>query len=370
MIGLSKKIPNKSIQSNKNGIQSDNVKGLASNFVDNRPTAIAQRKLINRMDSHRSEMQWPVIQKISKSESCLQGQFYLKGTALGARHLRPIERWVSKFHQEKYDEFKRINDDPKSNVDINKWLGDNFGESFATINNADMAFEDTLDRERTEDELFGGPLEPPTATLAYGEESVRGSLAELRKNPGMARRGSRSLATTPAREFPSDKDSEMVRAEFEKRGGETMTGVDVLKSTLDEDAPVPHNLTDLRFRYPRTNRGSKPSTSEVVSGYVDRVAETGKGEMSIPTPAMYGDKRSTRNKLYGSKNFETRMKEEGVAVKEVRPGPESHSELGDFGYKHRMTDKPEEREGGVTGKTMVLERGSGPTSMEEGDDVT
>lgn len=295
---------------------------------------------------------------------CIQCMFTLDGGPMRRRHLGPVERWVGKYHPGFVEEFLAIRDgrDP---VDIDGWLNQHFNESYGTIDRADDAMEDALAIEAMEDDVFGGPG-PPTVRLAYGEESGRGALAELRRDPSLARRGNRLIATTPGATFPTDADSTRARRELEMRGGETRTGVDVQESPLNEESRLPYNTTDVAFRYPRTPRGSNPSTATVVESFVKRVEETGRGDLSIPTPQMYGGRAATRNSLYGSSRFGAAMTSGELGISEVRPGPEE--ELGPFGYSHRMTDRPDERPGGVQGKTLVIERGGGPTAMDTGDD--
>ncbi|KUM54661.1 hypothetical protein [Rheinheimera sp. EpRS3] len=352
--------------------------GSTFQFMDNRDETIAQRKLIELANNRPQVQQLRAFQDMSNnntktnklmasagSNECIQGQFTLSSGPMGARHLGPIERWVGKFHPSFVENFQTIKTGSEP-VDINTWLVENFHESYETILKADSAMEDCLGNEITEDELLGGPG-PPTVTLAYGEESCRGALAEVRRDPSLSRRGNRYIATTPSAEFPADEESRMAREELEKRGGEALTGVDVQESPLAEESTLPFNTTDLRFRYPRTNRGTRPSTADITSSYVDRVAETGQGELAIPTPAMYGGRAATRNSLYGAKRFEETMRQQGQNVSQVRPGPENQSELGPFGYSHRMTDREQERGGGVSGKTLVIEPGGGPREMDEGD---
>lgn len=330
-------------------------------FVDNRPEAVAQKKFrIQKLKTNNSITS-------SGSHDCIQGQFTLNGSVMGVRHLGPIERWVRRYHPAQVNSFLRIKDgqDP---VDIDTWLNQNFNESYNAIKSADSAMEDCQMLESMEDELLDGPG-PSSVTLAYGEESCRGALAEVRKNPSLSRRGNRYIATTPSDSFPLDEESRMAREELEKRGGETLVNVDVRESPLEEESTLPFNTTDLRFRYPRTNRGTNPSTAKITSSYVERVAETGQGELAIPTPSMYRGNAGTRNSLYGSRGFQSSMQVSNVGATSVRSGPESECELGGYGYAHRMTDRVDERDGGVKGKTMVLARGTGNTSMSAGDEI-
>ncbi len=55
-------------------------------------------------------------------------------------------------------------------------------------------------------------------------------------------------------------------------------------------------------------------------------------------------------------------------LREVRAGPEARSELEPYGWAHRMIDREEEREGSVSGKMLVIQRGEGPRNMDKGDD--
>jgi hypothetical protein len=274
-----------------------------------------------------------------------------------------VERWIEAYRPDLRDEFAQVRQS-RSYSAVDNWLRTH-NESIDSIRRMDDAMETQVLSEHLRDEMGFDP-EPPTMTLAYGEESTRGALAHLRREPSLTRGTSRYIATTPGAQFPDDADARGARMEFERRGGETLTNVDVRESPYSPRSSIPYNSTDLEFRYPRTNRGTVPSTAQVVSAFVERVGETGRGEMAIPRADMYPNS-STRNSIYGARMFQGAMEQSGVRVSGVRPGPEDASQLGLYGYTHRMTDRADERTGGVRGKTMELERGDGERSMDAGE---
>ncbi len=282
---------------------------------------------------------------------------------LGERHWRPVERWVNTYHPDLRDQFAQVQQSGSRRI-VDTWLR-RYNETLDGIIRQDDAMQDQLELEYLQSQT-GGVEGPFSATMAYGEESGRGALANLRQNPGMARQMNRYVATTPGDRFPNDPESRRVQSEFEQRGGEMRTRVDVRQSPYDLDSNIPYNMSNLEFRYPRTDRGSNPSTAQVVSSYVDRVGETGRGDLAIPRADMYPNP-ATRNSLYGARMFQGAMDQSGVRVSGVRPGPEDASQLGLYGYTHRMTDRADERTGGVRGKTMELERGDGERSMDAGE---
>lgn len=338
-------------QSQNDENQSSSRRSSQIDLRDNRKSSFAQKELITQIERKGSTTTPPCIQGIFEDAYLLPPYQYNK-----------IREWIERYRPGLFPAFA-IAESSDARVNLNNWLQSNVGIGTAGVLGAQSRFEEQL---RTERQLNRHPdMElPPTSTVIYGEENVSGALAALRDNPGLGRRQSRFIATTVADHFPDNEETRMNIEEFRRRGGELMSGVDVRTSIFDDDAVAPFNITSVRADYLRTDRGTTPSTAQVNSSFIERASEAGRGELSIPVPAMYGGRTQTRNSLYGSSMFHRTMAHEGMEITDVRPGPET--ELGLLGYQHRRTGMDESREG-LEGKTMTLEKGDGDRDMDTGD---